>query len=119
MTTPQEMALRRFSAEARVAYGDRLRGLYAFEYLHEDDEDDDEVSVGADVAVVLVDGDWSFLEEKKQLARLTFDILLDTEVYVRAWPLPASAWRDPSTHGNPSLVREIKRRSQPIMEAAA
>jgi hypothetical protein len=118
MTQPQSTALRRFAVEAREEYGDRLIGLYAFDYLQEDDEDDDEISVGADVAVILSDGAWSFLDEKKRLARLTFDILLDTEVYVRAWPLPASAWRDPSTYTNPTLVQGIKQRSESIMEAA-
>lgn len=120
MTDLEDAALKRFSADARAEYGHRLLGLYVFDYLHDADEedDDDEISVGADVAVILADGDWGFLEEKKRLARLTFDILLDTEVYVRAWPLPASAWRDPSTYNNPALVRAIKRRSASIMVVA-
>ena len=113
----RESVLNRFSADAREEYGERLLGLYAFDYLLDKRADDDEISVDADVAVTLADGEWGFLEEKKRLVRLTFDILLDTEAYIRAWPLPASAWRDPSTYSNPALVREIKRHSAAIMEA--
>jgi len=97
--------LGRFSADARKEYGDRLRGLYVFDCLFdergqdnadESGEDDGEVSVDLDVAVVLADGDWSFLDEKKRLIALTFNILLETDVFIRAWPLPASAWHDQS-----------------------
>ena len=117
MNTQRSELLSRFSAGVRREYGDRLRGLYVFDYLFGESADDDEVSVDTDVAVILTDGDWSFLEEKKRLVRLTFDILLDTEVYIRAWPLSASAWNDPSTHANPQLMRDIKSHSEPILEA--
>lgn len=116
MNSRERDVLGRFSAQARKAYGDRLVGLYAFDYLFDESGDDDEISVNVDVAVILADGDWTLLEEKKRLVELTFDILPDTEIYVRAWPLPASAWREPSTYDNPTLVREIKRHSEPIME---
>jgi hypothetical protein len=109
--------LGRFAADALKEYGDRPQGLYVFDYLFEDcgegdesGEDDGEVSVDLDVAVVLADGDWSYLDEKKRLVSHTFDILLATDVLIRAWPLPASAWHDPSTYRNPSLVRLMKRR---------
>jgi hypothetical protein len=127
MNAIERSILGRFSADALNEYGDRLRGLYVFDYLFdeygqddadESGEDDGEVSVDLDVAVVLADGDWSFLDEKKRLIALTFDILLETDVFIRAWPLPASAWRDPSSYSNPSLVRAIKRNSEPVMEAA-
>jgi|RhiMetdeSRZDD1v2_1073273.scaffolds.fasta_scaffold2399133_2 hypothetical protein len=117
MNPQKSKLLSRFSASVRKEYGDRLLGLYVFDYLFGDSGDDDEVSADTDVAVILTDGDWNFLEEKKRLVRLTFEILLDTEVYIRAWPLPASAWADPSTHANPVLVRDIKRHSEPILEA--
>jgi hypothetical protein len=117
MNSRQRNVLGRFSADAQKLYGERLLGLYVFDYLFDGSVDDDEISVDVDVAVVLADGDWGFLEEKKRLVEVTFKILLDTEVYIRAWPLPVSAWRDPSTYSNPTLVREIKRHSEPIMEA--
>jgi len=109
--------LGRFSSEIRKAYGERLVGIYAFDYLFEDGHED-EISVDVDVAVILTDGDWTFLEEKKRLVAFTFDVLLESEVYIRAWPLPASAWRDPATYANPDLVRGIKHHSEPVMEAA-
>jgi hypothetical protein len=117
MNAQQRTLLGRFAADVQGMYGERLLGLYAFDYLFEDDGDDDEISVDIDVAVVLADGDWAFLEEKKRLVEITFKVLLETEVYIRAWPLPASAWRDPSTYSNPTLVQEIKRHSEPIVEA--
>jgi hypothetical protein len=98
MNTLERSVLGRFSAEVQGAYGARVLGLYAFDYLFEESgEDDDEISVDVDVAVVLADGEWTLLDEKKRLIEITFDILLETEVYIRAWPLPASAWRDPPT----------------------
>jgi hypothetical protein len=118
MNAQQRSVLDRFSADALVQYGARLQGLYAFDYLGEDDEpDDDEISVDIDVAVVLADGNWRFLEEKKRLVEVTFKILLDSGTYIRAWPLPVSAWHDPSTYSNPSLVELIKQHSETIMEA--
>jgi hypothetical protein len=118
MNAIEKSILGRFTADALKAYGDRLRGLYVFDYLFDEaGEDNDEVSVDLDVAVVLADGDWRFLDEKKRLASLTFQLLLDSDTYIRAWPLPASAWHDPSTYDNPALVRDIKRHAEPIMEA--
>jgi len=117
MNALERSVLSRFAAEARREFGERLVGLYAFDYLFDEGGEDDEISVDVDVAVILADGSWTFLDEKKRLAEITFDILLDAGVYVRTWPLPASAWREPSTYANPMLVQEIKRHSEPIMEA--
>jgi hypothetical protein len=117
MNSPKDELLNRFAADVQRHYGDRVLGIYVFDYLL-DEGDDDEISVDADVAVVLSDGDWRFLDEKKQLVRLTFDILVETGFYIRAWPFPVSAWRDPSAYSNPRLVREIKQHAEPIMEVA-
>jgi hypothetical protein len=108
--------LGRFSSEIRKADGDRLVGIYAFDYLFEDGHED-EVSVDIDVAVVQADGDWTFIDEKRRLVEFTFNVLIENEVYIRAWPLPASARRDPATYANPDPVRGIKRHSEPVMEA--
>jgi hypothetical protein len=89
MNAQQRSLLGRFAADVQRVYGERLVGLYAFDYLFEDDVgDDDEISVDLDVAVVLADGDWRFIEEKKRLVEVTFKVLLDTGIYIRAWPLP-------------------------------
>jgi hypothetical protein len=117
MNSPKNKLLQRFAADVRRHYGDRVLGIYAFDYLF-DEGDDDEISADADVAIVLSDGDWRFLDEKRQLVRLAFDILMETEFYIRAWPFPVSAWRDPSRYSNPRLVREIKQRAEPILEVA-
>jgi hypothetical protein len=117
MTARDNGILDRFSADAQKAYGKRLLGLYVFDYLLAEAGDADDMSVDMDVAVILADDGWVFLDEKKRLVELTFDILVDTEVYIRAWPLSASAWRDPSTDANSALIQEIKRHAQPIREA--
>ncbi len=116
MSPLERSILGRFSSEVRRAYGERLLGMYAFDYLFEDGHED-EISVDIDVAVILADGDWTFIDEKKRPVEFTFDVLLENEVYIRAWPLPVSAWRDPATYANPDLVRGIKRHSEPVMEA--
>jgi hypothetical protein len=117
MNTLERSVLGRFSAEVQKAYGARVLGLYAFDYLLKESGEDEEISVDVDVAVVLADGEWTLLEEKKRLIEITFDVLLETEVYIRAWPLPISAWRNPSTYANPELIRDIKQHSDPVMEA--
>lgn len=117
MKPSEKKALDRFAADVRRHYGDRLLGMYVFDYLF-GEGDDDEISVDADVAVILADGEWGFLDTKEELVQFSYEILLDSEFYIRAWPLPASAWRDPSTYSNPGLVTLIKRHSEPIMEAA-
>jgi hypothetical protein len=116
MSSREAEALGRFAADVRGHYGKHLLGVYLFGRRPIDDEEEEAGDV--EVAVVLADGDWQFLDEKKQLVRLTFDILVDTDLYIRAWPLPASAWRDPSTYRDPAFIQEIKRHAEPIMAAA-
>lgn len=118
MSSGEAEALTRFAADVRRHYRDRLLGVYLFGRGSTDDADEEDEEGDAEVAVVLADGDWRFLDEKTELVGLTFDILLDTEFYIRAWPLPASAWRDPSTYSDPAFIEEIQRRAEPIMEAA-
>lgn len=70
MNVIEKSILGRFQADALREYGDRLRGLYVFDYPFDDDSvNDDEVSVDLDVAVVLADDNWRFLDEKEAPGR--------------------------------------------------
>ena len=96
-------------------YGDRLAGVYRIDRSGSlEDVDRSE----AEVVVVLKDGSWRPFDEARELAGLAFEILMDAEVYIRAWPVSSAAWNDPSEAQNPDLVREFKRHSEPIREAA-
>jgi len=96
-------------------YSGRLSGIYRIDRnaeLESEDQSD------AEIAVVLADGPWQLIVEQQRLGELTFDALMETEVYVRAWPISVSSWRDPSHDEHPGLVRDLQRHAVPIMEAA-
>jgi antitoxin ChpS len=98
-------ALRAFAAAVRRHYGDRLRGLYLFGSRARGDHTPES---DADVAVVLADGDWRVLSEKKVLSRLGYDLVVDTGTDIQAWPIRESEWREPERHHNPAFARAIR-----------
>jgi hypothetical protein len=49
---------------------------------------------------------------------LTYDILLEAELYIRALPVSLSDWLDPSAADDPGWILALKERAEPIMEAA-
>jgi hypothetical protein len=108
-------ALRRLAMDVRKHYGERLRGIYLVDAqeLH-----DDEDAADIETVIVLADGKWRSLEERMALVDLTYDILLDTEFYIRALPVSLSDWRDPAAADDPSWIRALKEKAEPIMEAA-
>jgi antitoxin ChpS len=109
-------ALRKLAAASQRHYGARFQGIH---FIAPDSEmENEETEPDAEVVVVLADGDWQFMTEKLQLAGLAFDILLETEVYIRAWPMAISSWRDPKSHRDPAFVQDLKRRAEPVLEAA-
>ena len=115
MTTDEQRALDMFAAAVRAHYGTRLRGIYhvdVIEYGHADEESD------ADVVLVIDDGDWQLLAEKEELAKLTFDVLMDHGVYIGVWPMTVSAWENPDNARDPRFVRELQRNAVPMEQAA-
>lgn len=108
-------ALRRLAGEVRKYYGERLRGIYLVDaqdlYDHEDAAD-------IETVIVLADGEWRSLDERMALVDLTYDILLDTEFYIRALPVSLSDWLDPVGADDASWILALKKRAEPIMEAA-
>lgn len=106
-----EAALRRFAADLRRHYGDRLKGLYLFGSRARGDY---EPFSDADVAVVLEDEDWELVGEVRQLARLAHDVLIETGVEVQGWPVSLAAWGEPARHPEPALVKAMRRDAKPI-----
>ena len=114
-TTKPASALDRLLLDIRRHYGDRLKGIYRIDRadLLEDEDRSD-----AEIVVILADGAWRNLDEMRELSRMTFDVLMDAEVYIRAWPISLSAWNEPTTAAHPGLVDEFRTHAEPILEAA-
>jgi antitoxin ChpS len=110
-----EEALESFARSARQHYGDRLRGLYLFGSRARGDFEDES---DADVVVVLRDGDWRFWDEKKRVISLAFNTVLETGLYVQAWPVGEAAWSNPAPELAPSFLENARRDAKPIREAA-
>ncbi|HEX2257586.1 MAG TPA: nucleotidyltransferase domain-containing protein [Afifellaceae bacterium] len=113
-------ALKRFAADLRRHYGDRLKGLYLFGSRARGDH---EPFSDADVAVVLADEDWGFVREVRQLARLAVDTLIETGVEVQGWPVSQAAWDHPENDPESALINAMRRHaklieahSEPVLE---
>jgi hypothetical protein len=55
-----------------------------------------------------------FVDTKLAFADIAYDLLLETGIRIQALPLWEDEWRDPDTHVNPSLVRNIRREGVPL-----
>ena len=114
-TSRESSALHRFVMEIQQHYAGRLVDVYRINRRHLlEDADQNEV----EIAVLLKDGAWRQIDESRELTRLAFSVLLETEVYIRAWPVSSRGWEEPSAAAYPDLVREFKRHAEPIQEAA-
>jgi len=102
--------LLRFARGVRDHYGDRLVGLYLYGSRARGDHD---AESDADVAVILA-GEVAFWREICVLSDLSYDELLDHEVFIDAKPVALSAWIDPTAEANPSWIRAIKRDGRQI-----
>ena len=103
--------LRRPVGDLRSHYGDRLQGIYLVDTrdLYNENEQAD-----AEVVVVLADGNWRPIDERKALVHLTYNSLLESELYIPALPVPLAAWQDPSTVSDPASILAIKGGAEPI-----
>jgi predicted nucleotidyltransferase len=106
LAEPVAHALADFAAAIRRHYGHRLLGLYLFgSHARGDHMPESDV----DVAVVLRDGKLHFWREKMTLAAMAFDAIAACGMHLQAWPVASSAWDQPETHRNPSLIRAMHR----------
>ena len=106
-------ALDQYVAAVRSCYGYRLHDIVLFGSRARGDMRSDS---DADVAVVIADGDWSFWREKRELADLTYEPLIDWGLSIQPWPLSISQWANPELHHNPRFVHAIKRDAKPLAE---
>ena len=113
MSKKTEEGLRLLSKLVRARYGNRVKGLYRIniseQYDYEDEPD-------AEVVVVLTDGDWQPSDESEKLSDLTYDVLLESDLFVLAEPIQESAWADPSEAADPIWVRTLKARAKLLTE---
>jgi hypothetical protein len=58
---------------------------------------------------VLADDGWRYWDEKMQLSDLGYPAMIETGVYVQAWPVPVTAWNNPDGYRNPTLVHAMRR----------
>jgi antitoxin ChpS len=109
-TATVDRTVHRFVDAVRAEFGARLRGVYLFGSRARGDNDPDS---DVDVAVVLTDlSDYADVEEF--LSKASFDLFLETGVFIDPQPISDAAWTDPLNHGNPVLIEEIHRDSRRI-----
>jgi antitoxin ChpS len=105
-----ERGLRRFGSAVRAHYGPRLVGLYLYGSRARGDHNPES---DADVAAILT-GDLDYWREVGTLSDLSYDELVDHGILIDAKPLALSDWISPGSHGDPSIVKAIKRDGKPI-----
>jgi predicted nucleotidyltransferase len=100
------IALEKLKRRLRRRFGDRLQRLVLFGSRARGDHRPES---DADVAVVLrgrLADPWA---TKAAVIEDTYDILLETGLYVQPWPISASALQRPHSAANPHLARAIAR----------
>jgi predicted nucleotidyltransferase len=79
-----------------ILYGSRARGT------HHPDSD-------ADVAVLLKGEHQRFLITKLDMAKVAFDVLLETDILISPLPIWLDEWENPENYSNPALLYNIDR----------
>jgi uncharacterized protein len=99
-------ALRELDRKLRARFGRKYLGLMLFGSRARGDNDPES---DADVAVILrgrLTDRWSV---KRIIIQDTYPILLETGLYIQAWPLEEGELDDPDKSSNPALVRNVVR----------
>ena len=92
MNDRAKLAVAAFVDRARAVYGARIVGLYLFGSQARGDQ---HAESDIDVAVIL-DGDgWNLVQEKMRLGDITYDIALETDMSIDAWPVSQQQWIAP------------------------
>lgn len=104
MDTLTELTVRKFSDSIKsrydvagmILFGSRARQAHGF------DSD-------ADVAVLLKSQNKKSLTIKLEMADIAFDIMLETGILVSPLPINIHQWENPSSSGNPQLLKNIRK----------
>lgn len=91
----------KFDVSRLVLFGSRARG---------DNRDDSD----ADVAVFLRGASGDFVEVKLAMARIAFDVLLDTGIRIQPLPVWDGEWKHPEAYSNPYLLHNIAKDGVPV-----
>lgn len=86
----------RYDIEEAWLFGSRARGT------HKPDSD-------ADLAVILRGERQNVLGVKLDMADAAFDVMLQTDIRVSAWPIWRDEWDNVESYSNPALLRNIKK----------
>ena len=86
----------RYEVEGAILYGSRARGTH-----HEESD--------ADVAVLLRGKPQGLMTVAMDMSETAFDVLLETDILVSAFPVWLNEWENPEEHSNPTLLHNISR----------
>lgn len=115
MTQEQKTALATYVALVRERYGERLVDLVVFGSRARGDHHD---ASDLDLAIVLRDGDWDYWTERFWLLDGAYQSFIDVGLRISPRPVRQTAWINPDAHGNPRLVRNMRRDAKRVEEAA-
>jgi len=114
MTPVERKALDDYVAAVRKHYGPRLVDILVFGSRARGDARPDS---DVDLAVILEDGDWRFWDEKRLLTDLGYDALLEPGLWIQAWPVSRSAWKEEDLRKVPFFVVGARPEARPVCEA--
>jgi predicted nucleotidyltransferase len=83
-----------YDLRAAILFGSRAR------QTHRPDSD-------ADVAVLLRGATQRCLPVMLEMSDIAFDVLLETGIDIQPLPIWDEQWRDPASHSNPQLLKNI------------
>jgi len=115
MSSRIERALVDLIGKVRSHYGSRAGSIYRIDRAANMEETD---GSDAEIVVLLADGSWRTLDEQRALGKLTFEALMEHDVYIRAWPIAQAAWEEASLAEHPALVREFRSHARRILVPA-
>ena len=105
-------ALERFAETVEAEYGGEVVGLFLFGSRARGDH---APFSDADVAVVLDRQTLRLVPEKRRMARIAHDVLVETGVEVQPWPVILAHWTAPERHPNSGLIRNMLRDAKRVV----
>lgn len=113
MTPIERKAVEDYVAAVRRHYGRRLVDILVFGSRARGDARPDS---DVDLAVILEDGEWEFWQEKMRLSDLAYDALLEPGLWIQAWPVSRSEWREEDLRRVPFFVIGARPEAKPLSE---
>ena len=107
------VGLRALARKIQDHYGHRLVGIYRVDtgMPYDAHESPDE-----EIAVVLSDGTWRIREEEDLLSDLTYDVMVETDLFALAWAVSKSLWDNPASAQDAMSLRSMKASGESLMD---